>query len=54
MKCEPTYQDDEGDIHIVPKDNAEHERDSSCWCDPIIFYIQEETGQKVWRHKWVN
>jgi hypothetical protein len=29
---------------------AEHEESENCWCEPILFYEDELTGNQVWVH----
>jgi len=31
--------------------NKEHEESEHCWCEPVLYYEDEETGVKCWAHK---
>ncbi len=41
------------DIHTVPvfEGEPEHECSPLCWCEPELFYVDDETGKRCWSHR---
>lgn len=43
-----------GHLHVIPQLGPDHTVTSKCWCEPVLDYVSEETGRKVWLHKQIQ
>lgn len=43
-------------VCLVPYDGPHlpHQPTESCWCEPVLNYVDEDTGAKVWVHRRIQ
>lgn len=41
----------DGNIHVMPIEGIRHEASGDCWCDPILEYVNPDTGKILYVHR---